>query len=248
MSATRQIRVGLAGWSNPPALRLKRRDGQSHLLFYAEHFGCVEINSSFYRAHQRETYARWHDETPKNFRFSVKMPRSITHENHLKKSTRELERFCNDIAALRTKLATILVQLPPALDFNRRTARTFFEAVPRRRGITVVCEPRHPSWFTPAADEVLHHAGIARVGADPARFGGAELPGGAGQLAYFRWHGSPRLYYSTYSRQKLEEFATSVHECKAKAIWCIFDNTASHAAWDDALAFSQLLGRPVSAR
>jgi hypothetical protein len=57
-----RIRVGLAGWSNPPAKRFERDHDQTHLSYHAAHFSCVEINSSFYRTHQSATYARWRDE------------------------------------------------------------------------------------------------------------------------------------------------------------------------------------------
>ena len=236
-----QIRVGMAGWSNPPAKRFERTPDQTHLSYYAAHFSCVEINSSFYRAHQRDTYARWRDETPAAFRFSVKMPRSVTHESHLKRSAVEVARFYEDIAALQPKLAAVLVQLPPSLEFSGRTVRTFFNSLPRLRGTKVVCEPRHPSWFTSAAERALRETGVSRVAADPARCPGAEVPGGARRFAYFRWHGAPHLYYSKYSEVRLAAFAATVRATKASEIWCVFDNTARHAAWDDALKFMATL-------
>ena len=243
MTENSRIRVGLAGWSNPPAKRFERRPGQTHLSFYAAHFSCVEINSSFYRPHQGATYARWRDETPASFRFSVKMPRSVTHESHLKRCAGEVSRFYEEIAELRPKLAAVLVQLPPSLVFNGRSVRTFFDAVPRLRGTKVVCEPRHASWFSKAAEKVLKEAGISRVAADPARCPGAEAPGGMRRLAYFRWHGTPRLYYSKYSEAQLAAFAAAVTETKAIDSWCVFDNTARYAAWDDAQLFMTMLRR-----
>jgi uncharacterized protein YecE (DUF72 family) len=236
-----RIRVGLAGWSNPPAKRSERTPNQTHLSFYAAHFSCVEINSSFYRPHQSSTYARWRDETPTSFRFSAKMPRSITHESHLKRCAAEVERFYDDIAALQPKLAAVLVQLPPSLEFKGRTARTFFNSVPRLRGTKVVCEPRHASWFSRAAELTLQDAGVSRVAADPARCPGADVPGGIRRFAYFRWHGAPRLYYSKYSDAQLAVFAATVRKAKAAETWCVFDNTARYAAWDDALQFAAAL-------
>jgi uncharacterized protein YecE (DUF72 family) len=234
-----RVRVGLAGWGNPPFKKSQRGADQSHLAFYAEHFTCVEINSSFYRSHRQATYARWNAETPEGFRFSVKMPRTITHESQLKRCASEIAGFYDEIAGLQSKLGAVLVQLPPSLEFNRRTARAFFGALPRRRGVKVVCEPRHRSWFTPATQRTLRDAGISRVAADPARFSGAEAPAGASRLAYFRWHGSPRLYYSKYSQSQLNAFAALVNANKAREVWCIFDNTALYAAWDDALAYAR---------
>jgi uncharacterized protein YecE (DUF72 family) len=241
MTELTRIRVGLAGWSNPPAKRFERNPDQTHLSYYAAHFSCVEINSSFYRPHQSATYARWRDETPAPFRFSVKMPRSVTHESHLKRCAHEVSRFYEEIAELRPKLAAVLIQLPPSLEFNGRTVRVFFNTVPRLRGTKVVCEPRHPSWFSSAAENALREAGVSRVAADPARSPGAQAPGGLHRFAYFRWHGAPRLYYSKYSEEQLAIFAAAVTRTKAMDAWCVFDNTARHAAWDDALQFMAAL-------
>lgn len=230
MAERTRIRIGLAGWSNPPEERRARGVDQSHLAYYAVNFSCVEINSSFYGPHQSSTYARWRNETPAAFRFSVKMPRSVTHESHLKRCAAEVERFYGDIQALRPKLAAVLVQLPPSLEFNGRTTSNFFKSVPHLNGTRVVCEPRHPSWFTTSADSALREACVSRVAADPARSAGAAAPGGARSCAYFRWHGSPILYYSKYTHAQLAAFAATVRETKASETWCVFDNTARHAA------------------
>jgi uncharacterized protein YecE (DUF72 family) len=245
MPELKRIRVGLAGWSNPPETRGSRGEGQSHLAHYAAHFSSVEINSSFYRPHQSATYARWREETPESFRFAVKMPRSVTHDSHLKRCGAEVERFYDAISALRPKLAAVLVQLPPSLEFNGRTVRSFFKSVPRIRGTKVVCEPRHPSWFTDAAEGALRDARVSRVAADPVRCPGADAPGGARRFAYFRWHGSPHLYYSKYADEQLAAFAAMVRKAKANETWCVFDNTARHAAWDDALKFMGMLQFPA---
>ena len=87
----------------------------------------------------------------------------------------------------------------------------------------------------------MERLGIARVAADPARVAGAELPGGNLAKSYFRWHGSPQMYYSSYLPEKLSHFAAQVTQARSRHTWCIFDNTARHAAWDNALSLSALL-------
>lgn len=238
-----RIRVGLAGWNNPPAKRGERDPGQTHLSYYAAHFSCVEINSSFYRPHQSATYTRWRDETPEPFRFSVKMPRSITHESGLKRCAAEVAGFYEDVVHLQPKLAAILVQLPPSLEYSGRTVRAFFNIVPSLRGTRVVCEPRHSTWFTSAAQNTLREMSVSRAAADPVRSPGADTPGGTPRFAYFRWHGSPRPYYSKYSQGQLRVFAEAAMRTKAKETWCIFDNTAQYAAWGNSLQFLALLRR-----
>jgi uncharacterized protein YecE (DUF72 family) len=230
----KQIRVGIAGWNNPPAHRSKRRAAQSHLNYYAQHFNCIEINSSFYRPHQKQTYERWRDSTPARFRFSVKMPRSITHDCALRGARLEVSRFFEEIEGLQPKLAVILIQLPPSLEFVARTVRTFFQSIPRLPGTFLVCEPRHISWFSKSADAVLLRATVSRAAVDPACGDVAKRPGGDRQFSYFRWHGSPKMYYSSYDAGHLASLAATMRECESNEAWCIFDNTARYAAWDNA--------------
>jgi uncharacterized protein YecE (DUF72 family) len=218
-------------------MRAGRRAAQTHLAYYAAHFSCVEINSSFYRPHRGATYARWRDETPARFRFSVKMPRSITHEGQLRGQAAELSRFYGEISHLQPKLAAVLMQLPPSLEYSAAAVRSFFKAVPRTRGTAVTCEPRHASWFSKRANEALSRLDVSRVAADPAREAGADTPGGAHRFAYFRWHGAPTMYYSKYSDAQLAALAVNVQLSGAKEVWCMFDNTARYAAWDNALRF-----------
>ena len=238
-----QTRVGIAGWGNPPTHRGKRADTQSHLAYYAQHFDCVEINSSFYRSHRRETYQRWRDSTTARFRFAVKMPLSITHESGLRNARRELSGFFAEIEGLGPKLAVIFIQLPPSLEFTARTVRTFLQRLPRLPDLHVVCEPRHMSWFSKSADAVLLRAGVSRAAVDPAIIDAAAVPGGARQFAYYRWHGSPRMYYSSYRAAHLTSLAATLSEAEPREAWCIFDNTARYAAWRNAAYLESALLR-----
>jgi uncharacterized protein YecE (DUF72 family) len=104
----------------------------------------------------------------------------------------------------------------------------------------IACEPRHPSWFEAGADALLERRGVARVAADPARVPAAATPGGWRGLAYFRLHGSPVMYRSSYRDGRLEAYADQLGEAGANG-WCIFDNTASSEATGDALALTTLL-------
>jgi uncharacterized protein YecE (DUF72 family) len=78
------IRIGCAGWNLPSAKADAFPGPGSHLERYARVLRAVEVNSSFYRPHRRETWERWAGSVPVDFRFSVKVPRQITHFRRLR--------------------------------------------------------------------------------------------------------------------------------------------------------------------
>jgi uncharacterized protein YecE (DUF72 family) len=201
------VHVGCAGWSVAKEPARQFPAAGSHLERYAARFPAVEVNSSFYRPHRPATYAKWAAAVPPGFRFSVKMPREITHRRRLVGTADLLDRFLAEAGALGAKLGPLLVQLPPGLPFAAGIADRFFAVLRRRFTGEVVCEPRHPSWFTPAADQVLKNTRVARVAADPAVVPAAAEPGGWNGLAYYRLHGSPEMYYSAYSAGYLDALA-----------------------------------------
>ena len=234
------LRIGTAGWSVPSRYAAEVPPGGSHLERYATRLNAVEINSSFYRPHQRKTYERWARSVPAGFRFAVKAPREITHERRLADCGDLLERFAAEVAGLGGKLGVLLVQLPPKLGFDKRVTDRFFRDLHRYIDVPVACEPRHASWFTPQITNWLAERRIARVAADPAPVAGAGEPGGWDGLIYFRWHGSPRIYYSDYDAAALAALRTRLDRERRRgvAVWCILDNTASGAALDNALALT----------
>ena len=226
--------IGTAGWNLSSAAASHFPLDGSHLQRYARVLSCVEINSSFYHPHQSATYARWAASVPEHFRFSVKLPRSITHERRLRDGTAELERFAGEVMQLGSKLGCVLVQLPPSLRFEADVAAAFFSALRQRFDGMLACEARHASWFEAGATELLTMQRITRVRADPpAGQPGPHVP--TTSAAYFRLHGSPRIYYSDYPADYLANLATSLQEQTQTGSWCIFDNTAAGAALFNAL-------------
>lgn len=195
----------------------------SGLSRYAETFSMVEVNASFYRAVRAETFASWADQTPDDFRFSVKVNRAVTHAARLSANAK-LEQALEPMMGLGPKLAAVLIQLPPTLAADPDRDAAFLT---RLRGLyegMVAWEPRHPSWEPPEVDALLAEHRITRVRTEIPRIGSADPAGGA----YVRLHGTPRRYYSAYSSADLGLLATWLDGAQAPAI-VIFDNTASAA-------------------
>ena len=236
--------IGCAGWSIPSALASRFPEGNSHLERYAQRFNCVEINSSFYRAHLTATYRRWAASVPPAFRFAVKMPRAISHEARLRDCEPALRIFLGQVGELDTKLGCLLLQLPPSLAYAPSEVLPFFDQLTRLHPGPVACEPRHLSWFHPAVDRALHERGIARVAADPARHPRAAVPAGDPRLQYFRLHGSPRVYYDTYSDAALRSIERRLWLPRRSGAqrWCVFDNTALGHAVANALDLIERIG------
>ncbi len=248
MIAGNIVRVGCAGWSIGSRDAQHFGAGESGLQRYATRFPVVEINTSFYRPHQPKTYERWAAAVPAEFRFSVKVPRLISHELRLRGTGPALDRFLDEAGHLGSHLGGLLVQLPPSLVLDAHVAATFFQMLRRRTAVPVVCEPRHASWFTDRAEALLVSHDIARAGVDPARVAEAAVPAGARTWCYRRWHGSPRIYYSDYPENALAELAAAIARDRGTAPrWVIFDNTAHGFAVANALRLQALLsGTPVA--
>jgi uncharacterized protein YecE (DUF72 family) len=235
------LRIGTAGWSVPSLYLDQVPPGGSHLERYARRLNAAEINSSFYRPHRRTIYQRWAQCVPAEFRFAVKLPRAITHEAGLFDCGALLDSFVDEISGLGDKLGVLLVQLPPNSALKKRLAGRFFRDLRARIDTDIVLEPRHASWFAADVDAWLAKRRIARVAADPARIAGAGEPGGWNKLAYYRWHGAPRIYYSDYGAAALKALKRRLEDNRARGsgVWCIFDNTASGAALGNALTLQQ---------
>ncbi len=228
------IVIGTAGWSIPSDITDRFPAEGSALERYASRFPVAEINSSFHRPHRLSTWERWRDSVPASFRFSVKLPKTITHQARLVGAGTLLDEFMAQVDVLGEKLAVLLVQLPPKLELDQKVASAFFTDLRNRTTALLACEPRNPSWFGDEAGELLGELQVARVAADPAISPSAASPGGWTGLAYWRLHGSPVVYRSSYHDRigfYAERLAASGGEC-----WCIFDNTASSAGAGDALA------------
>jgi len=232
-----RLLVGCAGWSLPKACADAFPLEGSHLERYAAVFPTVEINSSFYKPHKPETYARWAASVPDGFRFAVKVPRAITHDARLVDVDDLLDRFQGEAGRLGGKLGCLLVQLPPRFGFTDTPTHAFFTQLRARFACSIAFEARHPSWFSAPATALLRESGVIRVIADPA----AGQPGPHEPTSetevYVRLHGAPRIYYSRYPAPEIArwraEFDAQV--AAGRRVWCIFDNTAEGASVPNAL-------------
>ncbi|MES3038122.1 MAG: DUF72 domain-containing protein [Bdellovibrionota bacterium] len=236
------FRVGTAGWSIPKAFLNSFPPEGTHLERYSQVFNAVEINSSFYRHHGTATYAKWAACTPEDFQFSVKFSRIYSHENKLRID--DLDKFkevLSGVGELGKKLGVLLIQIPPSLQFDSDLTEKFFDKFRNCYAGPLAFELRHSSWFSPEALNLLAAFNIAKVHADPERCHG-DFP--RADINYFRLHGSPQIYKSSYESDALEEYVQQMKELgeSEAPVWCIFDNTAYGFATANALELMEKLG------
>jgi len=204
-------------------------------------FNALEINGSHYKQISPETYTRWRDATPAEFRFALKGHRFITHYKRLKDCEEPIARLRDQARGLGDKLAAVVWQLPSS--FARDVSRLdgFLRALtvwPVRHAL----EMRHRSWFVPEVAARLREARVAVCLSDAPDFPmWREV---TTDLVYVRLHGHTRKYASSYHPASLRRWADDITRWLAERRWVhvYFDNDAEGHAVHDALALSALVG------
>lgn len=226
--------IGTAAWSILKKVADRFAQEGSGLTRYASVFDGVEINSTFYRRHKTSTFARWAESVPDSFRFAVKIPKEISHTSAMKDIAEPFDTLLEDIAPLGEKRGPLLCQLPPSLAFDADTLDSAFKAMRDAADGPIVIEVRHKSWASTEALDLLKTYTIDRVLADPAPVWQAE--GFETPPKYVRLHGKPKIYYSSYTDEEIRSFS----QLLAPDSWCVFDNTASGAAIENALTMLEM--------
>ncbi|MGH8719763.1 MAG: DUF72 domain-containing protein [Burkholderiales bacterium] len=142
-----QMLAGTSGYSYKEWLGCfypEKLPASEMLRYYAERFATVEINNTFYRMPAEAMLARWVEEVPENFAFTLKAPRRITHDKRLRDAESDVTEFVRRADALGNKLGVLLFQLPPYLKKNLPLLRDFLVALPSDK--RVAFEFRSTSW------------------------------------------------------------------------------------------------------
>jgi uncharacterized protein YecE (DUF72 family) len=167
------IRAGIGGWVFPEwrngmlyPVGLPQRE---ELAYASSRLGCIEINSTFYRAQTPAVYAQWRDQTPPGFRFSAKGPRTITQTHDLVAAAGRAERFIEGITTLRDRLGPLVWQFGEGHPAGAEEFDRFLEGLPRKaEGMTLqhALEVRNPDAWTPALVAVAraHNAALVFSG------------------------------------------------------------------------------------
>jgi uncharacterized protein YecE (DUF72 family) len=207
-----RIYVGTCGYSYKDWIGRfypERIKANAMLPFYAEHFSAVEIDATYYRIPSAATFASMHARTPDEFRFTAKLPGTLTHlpSEDAETVSDDARIFLENVQPLVApgKLAAVLMQFPNGFRPNPRTEayiRALREALP---GLALVAEFRNREWQRPETIALLSEAAIGWCNVDEPQFEGLMRPSSdaVGPLGYVRFHG--RNYEKWWRHEKSEE-------------------------------------------
>lgn len=247
-----ELRIGCSGWQYrhwrgnfyPEDLPQSR-----WFEFYATRFDTVELNNSFYRLPDPETFARWRRAAPRAFLFAVKASRYLTHMKKLKDAAEPLGRMFGNVRALGPRLGPVLYQLPPHWTSDLSRLDDFLDLVPR--DVPQAVEFRDPSWYADAIFETLRRHGVALCLHDMT--GSASPRLAVGPFVYVRFHGAGSRYGGRYPDRTLADWGDwlAAQRAGGSAIYAYFNNDVGGHAPRDAARLAQLLsmtdGRPGAA-
>lgn len=228
--------IGTAAWNIPSVAAEAFPEEGSHLERYAKVFNAVEINSSFYKDHRRETFERWASSVPEDFRFSAKLSKRFTHEKSASFSATDLRESLDAIAGLGVKWRVLLLQYPGSLDCPVVKLEKLLDEVRRVFNEAIVIEARNTSWVADPVLKLMERYRVGLVSADPER---CPYDGVLGEIDYERLHGSPDIYKSSYPDEVLDALAET---WSAREHWIIFDNTTFGQATLNALGLKKRSG------
>ncbi|RYY67628.1 MAG: DUF72 domain-containing protein [Chitinophagaceae bacterium] len=226
-SGTSNIVVPCKQSEYPPEFR-----GASRLTFYASLCSSLEVNATFYKLPKAATVRNWAESVPAGFRFTFKVPKTVTHAKGFQFANEDIERFAEVVAEAGDKRGCLLLQLPPSAKRDRYEElegmlQSLSEEAP---GWTLAVELRDNSWYEQAVYRMLRHYNAVLVTHD--------MPASAtppvqlsGRTVYLRYHGPEGGYRGSYPDEFLAGEADRIAGWlkEGREVYAYFNNTMGAA-------------------
>lgn len=243
MSTQEDFYIGTSGWTYdhwkggfyPVDLAKSRWFG-----FYAQHFNAVEVNATFYRTFQDQTYVNWKARAPRDFGYVLKTPKKVTHHKLLRDVEGDIQAFCRSAALLGDTFQMILLQVAPNQPYDPGLLREALQAFPDPGRVAV--EFRHKRWYNPEIEKLLTSLGVVFCNVDSPEQKLTEIL--TGERTYLRLHGRERWYTSSYSDSDLHQMLELIQKFinqGAKRVFIFFNNDFGCYAPSNALFLQKLL-------
>jgi uncharacterized protein YecE (DUF72 family) len=240
--------IGTSGWNYrhwrgnffPEDLTTKQ-----WLSFYASNFDTVEVNYTFYRLPSKESCEAWYQQTPENFRFTVKASRYLTHIKRLRNAQQSWNDFLERVLVLKEKLGPILLQFPSnfrASEANLQSVDEFLKYAGRASSRRLALEFRDRSCFEREMLEILRRHRAALVIPQSSRYPAPAVTA-TSDFVYFRFHGPQEMFASSYSDVALRDWAKEINAFlrTRRDVYAYFNNDAGGCAPHDAQVLLQKL-------
>ena len=213
----------------PPAFH-----GKSRLRYYSSFFNSLEINSSFYKIPMASTFEKWAQDVPGDFRFSVKIPKEVTHAKELKGDIGAIEKLMNAADKIGDKKGCLLLQFPGKITVDYfNDVENILDKIrqsDKRNEWKIAVEFRHASWYMAETFELMddYHASV--VLHDIPKGKNSELGKSAG-FVFIRFHGPAGDYRGSYSKEQLKAYAIKIKSWlkQGKDVYAYFNNTMGSA-------------------
>ncbi len=245
-----ELLIGTSGWSyNEWAGVFYPSSSTNKLSFYSKVFATAEVDSTFYSFPSKGLVLGWSRYSPDDFVFSVKLPRTLTHEKKLDLSKgveSDLVRFLSLMKPLIAsgKMGPVLVQLPPSYSYQSdyEKLKRFLEVVPE--DVRFAVEFRHPSWLREDVWSMLRGRNVANVIVDEPLLPPDTVV--TADFAFIRWHGrGTRPWYNyRYTEPELRSWVPKVTDVtsRAKKTFGYFNNHFKGFAVENSLKMMGMLG------
>ena len=250
-SSDRRIRVGVGGWTYEPWRNNFFPPGLAHskeLHWASRQLTAIEVNGTYYSTFKPPTFAKWRDETPDDFVFSLKANRFATNRRLLATAGESIQRFVGSgISELGPKLGPIVWQFMPTKQFDPADFEAFLALLPAQAdGLKLrhVLDVRHPSFDTPVYVELARRHGCTTVHTDSEKF--PSIIDAQGDLVYIRLMRSEAQRETGYPTEVLDQWARGAHawtaQGPARQAFIYFINGAKERAPAAAMELIRRLG------
>ena len=207
--AVNKIRVGIGGWTYQPWRGIfypERLPQKSELAFASGKLTSIEINGTYYGSQKPASFAKWYEETPDDFVFSLKGPRFVTNRRVLSDAGPSIDRFfASGVMELRDKLGPINWQFMPTKTFDPEDFAGFLKRLPSSidgRAIRHAVEVRHDSFRSAEFVALARDHGVAVVIAGDSNY--PRIADITAPFVYVRIMGTTDAEPTGYSAQSLD--------------------------------------------
>jgi uncharacterized protein YecE (DUF72 family) len=198
------LHVGTMGWSYgfwKPSFYPQKLPSKDLLSYYAQKFGTVEVDSSFYHIPKTQTLTQWKQQTPEGFLFSLKFPQRITHVNLLRDAEEATGIFLRNVGLLGEKLGVLLLQLPPLFrQTHFQNLKDYLPLLPK--GYKYAVEIRNKSLLTAQVYSLLRDHNVALAWADTPKM--PQPSEVTADFLYIRWEGDRKTVTGTLGKTEAD--------------------------------------------